>query len=249
MKSITAILVDDEPEANRILFQQLTTSGQVQVLGMAGDVNSGLTLLNTHNPDIVFLDIDMPGKGGFDFVRQMQQHRGKAAVIFVTAYNQYAIEAIRVSAFDYLLKPVEQEELNKVLDRFQQMTLSGLELKIDRLLSELDGNHKIKLDSSGSFILVDPAEIIYCQADWNYTEVFLTGGRKEVLTMSIGKLENHLLSGRFFRISRSVIINLDYLMKVKRLLRKCILKQDGIEYSFSIPRANIRELEKKLDLG
>lgn len=145
------------------------------------------------------------------------------------------------------MKPVEASDLQSALDRLPSQKPYNLENKIDLLLAELEGKHKIKLDSSGSFILVDPNEIIYCQADWNYSEVYLTGDRREVLSMSIGKLEERLISSRFFRINRSIIINIDYLVKVKRILRKCILKQNAQEYSFSIPRANIRELEKRME--
>ena len=115
------LVVDDEPEARELLKYMLQESDGVSVVGTAGDVDEALELQKKEKPHLVLLDIQMPGKDGFHFIEKIQGSEHEPGVIFVTAYEHYAIQAIRNSVFDYILKPVHQEELDNAILRFRTM--------------------------------------------------------------------------------------------------------------------------------
>jgi two-component system LytT family response regulator len=242
-KIYTAFVVDDEPAATAEMLTLLKDHEFIEITGVFNDSDKVIQTLKSTCPDIVFLDVQMPGKDGFTVLKEIRSAKLNPYIVFVTAYNEYAVEAIRQSAFDYLLKPVEPAELANTLNRILQQPRENIADKLDKLIESFDHDHKIKLESSGGFLLVEPKDIFYCLADWNYTEVHLTNGQKEIVSMNIGRVEKLLSNASFFRISRSAIINLAYIVKVNRILRKCVIKNNGQEVSFSIPRSNIPKLE------
>jgi DNA-binding LytR/AlgR family response regulator len=238
-----AILVDDEPSALDCLSSLLRQHSFVEIVGMYSWPRDAINEILREKPDLLFLDIQMPQINGFELVRELHKHGVTPLIIFTTAHNTFAIEAIRHSAFDYLLKPIDIQSLQTALYRLPSVQPSVIDAKIDFLLDTISGDKRIRLDSSGSFVLVKPDDIIYCEADFNYTTLFLISGDTEVVSMNLGKLEEELPSGRFFRINRSVIINTEYLHKVSRITRKCVLRNELLEFTFIMPRANIRQLE------
>ncbi len=157
----------------------------------------------------------MPGMSGIEILKELNQTNVKPFVIFITSFDKYTIDAIRVSAFDYLLKPVNKAELSFSIERFlNKFYQKELESNYSSLLNYSSQN-KIRFNTTGGFIMIDPGDIIYIQADWNYSEIHLGKNKKEVVAINIGTMEN-LLSTGFARINRSVIINLKYLEKVQR---------------------------------
>jgi two-component system LytT family response regulator len=238
-----AILVDDEPSALDCLSGLLRQHSFIEIVGMFSWPRDAIDAILLERPDLIFLDIQMPQINGFELVRELHKNSFSPLIIFTTAHNTFAIEAIRHSAFDYLLKPIEIQSLQAALYRLPAVQPSIIDAKIDYLLDTISGDKRIRLDSSGSFVLVKPDDIIYCEADFNYTTLFLITGDSEVVSMNIGKLEEELPSSRFYRINRSVIINTEYLHKVSRITRKCVLRHETLEFSFIMPRANIRQLE------
>ena len=246
-QSIDVVIVDDEKHCLEALTELLIPDPRVNIVaGISQPAQAVFSLLDT-KPDLVFLDIHMPGTSGFDILRKLKKQGFEPAVIFVTAFDHYAIEAIKSAAFDYLLKPVEAEELQKSLDRFfTTFATEGSKPRLVSLLETLDAKKKIRFNNSGGFVIVNPEDIIYVEADWNYSRIFTGPDKSETVTMNIGAVEEVLPARSFMRISRSVIINLNYLARVKRLARKCILEKDGQVYEFNIPIGRIRELERKL---
>jgi len=241
---IRIAIVDDEPACRGVLRNILRRDfPDVQVIGEAGSVAEGMDMLQQETPDLLLLDVEMPGKSGFDLLADLRKVDLHPAVIFQTAFDHYAIRAIKNSAFDYLLKPVDQEALLEALARFRSSgRLQRLDEKIDALCHHLDRHRKIRFNTRQGFILVDPTEIAYCLADWNYTELHLADGARIVVTLNIGKIEETLDPTHFIRISRSVIINRNFLKSVDKKKRQCLLGLPGKEMAFSFPAGQGKRL-------
>jgi len=182
--------------------------------------------------------VEMPGKSGFDFLEETKMLGLSPCVIFTTAFDHFAIPAIKAAAFDFLLKPVTQEELsiaiNRYLTEYRQREKVNVEEKLNKLLSYLDPNNKIRFSTRQGFVQINPEDIIFCQADWNYTEIWLGKEKKEVVTMNLGKVEPMLSQEQFVRINRSVIINRNLLDKYNRKTRLITLSKNGDQFEFKV---------------
>jgi len=239
------LLVDDEPEARELLKYMLLGKKGVKVIGAAGTVDEALNLMQGENPDLVFLDIQMPEKDGFQFIKQVHQSGKDPGIIFVTAFEHYAIQAIRNSVFDYILKPVHQEEVDNAIERFRNRGRSAQEQDLQQLMEALKGNgpSRIKLNTRSGYVLIDPAEVVYCQADGNYTHIHMSRGSSEVITQNLGTIEDVLQRSTFFRASRSYLLNLKYLTRVDRKSCTCTLEFPGASSTIKIPAQKIKMLE------
>jgi len=244
-KTLKAILVDDEQSAIANLESLLKAHPFIEVVATVTNANLAVDLILENQPDLVFLDIQMPGKTGFEIARELFEAGDPPAIIFSTGFDKFAIEAIRHAAFDFLVKPVNPAEMKQALERLQQAPSKPSQAEqLTRLLERTLSKPKIKISNTGGFSLINPTDIIYIQADWNYSELFFGEGKSELATMNIGSLEESLPKNDFFRISRSLIININYLKIVNRKKRQALLIKDGQEYLFPIPLLNIRKLEK-----
>ena len=243
------LIIDDTADAIENLTAMLNDNRSLLIVASTTDPVHATDLVRNIKPDLIFLDIQMPGKDGFEVLRDLLIEGLSTEVIFVTAYDRFAIDAIRFSALDYLLKPVSPYDLNNALMRFFGKTKEpDISASIHTLLEKtiLHAN-KLKFNTHSGFFMLSPEDIIYIQADWNYSEVFTGEKKSELVTINIGKLEELLPKHLFYRISRSIIINVSWLVKVNRRKKLAILEKDGIEFSFKIPLLNIRKIEKFLD--
>jgi two-component system LytT family response regulator len=244
---IKTIIIDDEEESRNILRRLLTRAGGIEIEGEAPNAGKGFELILEKDPDLIFLDIQMPEKNGFDLIRMLAGFNIKAKVIFVTAHNEFAIHAVKVAAFDYLLKPVVFEELKETLSRFRlQRQHEPDRNRIDRLLELLEKSGKISFNTRTGYIFVAPDDILFCQADINYTDIHFSSCRREVVTVNIGKVEEMLGSKKFFRISRSHLINTEYLTKADRKSKTCELIKGQDKFHVPAPLKQIRLLEELL---
>jgi two-component system LytT family response regulator len=222
---ISILIVDDEPEARDLLTMILDRIEGVLVIGTAESVNEAYQKTLSLKPGLILLDIQMPGKDGFELVRMINELQMDSGFVFVTAYDKYAIRAIRASAFDYLLKPVDPDELEMVIDRFrEEYHRNNIHSRITELLTNLGKSKRIKVNTRTGFIIIDTDEILYCKAAGNYTEVYLVSGRKEIVTSNLGNFMDQVMEENFFRISRSVLINLSYLTQVDNKKGTCTIK-------------------------
>ncbi len=250
MKEILKILiVDDEPEARDLLKYMLQEQEGVEVVAMAGNVDEALILLNREHPDIVFLDIQMPEKDGFQFIEKISHSGSDPGIIFVTAFDNYAIKAIRNSVFDYILKPVQKRELIHSIERFRAKNSGPHPDDLSRLIEALKRNSsvRIKFNTRSGYILIDPLEVVYCEADGNYTHIQLINGNKELTTQNLGSIEELLSECSFFRVSRSYLVNLKFLVRVERKSASCTLEYSGGSYTIKIPQQKIKMLESSFD--
>jgi len=243
------LIVDDEPEASELLNYMLQEDKSLSVVGIASHVDEAIRLLKLEVPHLVLLDIQMPGKDGFNFIEQVQAAGLEPGIIFVTAYEHYAIQAIRNSVFDYIMKPVRQEELDNAIKRFRQLKQGVKKQDLSQLVEALRETvpGKIKLNTRSGYILINPQDVVYCQADGNYTHIQLVTNVREVTTQNLGAIEE-LFNGRsFFRASRSYLLNLKYLARVDRKSCNCILEYPDGTCSIRIPAQKIKILESSFN--
>ena len=233
MEKIRAIIVDDEPDARESLLREVTKScKKVEIAALAGSAEQAMEEIEKHHPDMIFLDVEMPGKSGLELARDLKDKKIKTSLVFVTAYDQYAIEAIRYAAFDYLLKPVVPEELKKVVDRyFEQAGSTDIERKISRLDTWLSPD-RLRFEIENGYILARPGDIMFCQSEGKTTVIALNNGRKEKVLGKLKKIHSLLPSGLFVLINSTVCINLNYLVKVDRKTRMVFLENMLVEYQF-----------------
>jgi len=239
------LVVDDEPEARELLKFMLHESDGISVIGTAGDVDEALMIVKREKPHLILLDIQMPGKNGFQLIEQIQGYDDEPGVIFVTAYEHYSIQAIRNSVFDYILKPVHQEELDSAILRFRTQGRRVQKQELHQLIETLrsNGPAKIKLNTRAGYMLIDPAEVVFCEDDGNYTHIQLSSGTREICTQNLGNIEELLEGGTFFRASRSYLLNLRFLSRVDRKNNNCLLEYPGDSCSIRIPAQKIKMLE------
>ncbi|MGW8314358.1 MAG: LytR/AlgR family response regulator transcription factor [Bacteroidales bacterium] len=243
---LSILIVDDEPEARDLLTMLLERIDGVELTGEAESVDQALRFVQEHTPDLILLDIQMPVKTGFDLVSQLHEMGLDQGYIFVTAYDEYAIEAIRASAFDYLLKPVDPGILEDAIRRFREnWEQKQLRDKIGQLLGSLGIGRKLKFNTRSGFLILDPDEILCCIADGNYTKIMLVNERQEVISSNLGSVENMLEGEDFFRISRSALINFKFLAVVDT--RKGVCRLEGnTAIELKVARNRLSSLETLL---
>lgn len=220
-ETYTAVIIDDEAKARRILAALLNDScEEIMIADTAEDVLSGIKAINKHNPDIVFLDIEMPGYTGFQLLEFFDNPTFK--VIFTTAYSEYAIQAFQVSAIDYLLKPIQIDQLKNAVEKVKRVTENNNLEKLLALKENLAAHaiQKIALPTAHGLTFIEIKSILYLEADGAYTNVFLAEGSKLLISKKIKDFEAMLKpENNFFRTHRSYIVNLAQI--------KSYVKQDG----------------------
>jgi len=205
------IIIDDEPKQRAQLKNLLAKHcEQVELICEAGNAADGAKLIIATKPDLVFLDIQMPKQSGFEMLAALGKY--EFDVIFVTGYDQYGIQAVKCSALDYLLKPVKPVELIDAVNKaVQRQKTKDIAKQIEILLDLVRYPHKtdqpIILSSTKGLQLVSPYEIIKCEADNNYTQVYLKDGRKLLATKLLGELEEMLAPFGFLRPHHSYVVN------------------------------------------
>ncbi|MCK4749395.1 MAG: response regulator, partial [Bacteroidales bacterium] len=158
------LIVDDDPEARELLKFIFQEEEGIHVAGMAGNVDDAVELLKKERPDLVFLDIQMPDKDGFHFIEIVNNTGYNPGIVFVTAFENYAIQAIRNSVFDYILKPIHKDELLRAIERFRTSAGQNQKQDLSQLIEALKASSpgKVKLNSRSGYILINPQEVVYC---------------------------------------------------------------------------------------
>ena len=229
------IIIDDEKRTRSMLNKMITqTHFPLEVVEEADGVESGLLAIQKHQPDIVLLDIQMPDGSGFDLLDRLKTRNFE--IIFITAHQEFAIRAIKFSALDYILKPVEIEELESSLENAIDaiQTKSDLSIRYDTLVNNLKNNNKrIVIRTKSSMYVFDVKDIVHCQSDRNYTYFYLSDGRKIFTSRTLKDYEDILCSPDFIRCHRSHIININYLERYERREGGTIIMKDGTEIPLS----------------
>lgn len=213
------ILIDDEQPARARMKDILRAEAGLEIIAECSNGDRAIEAIVAHQPDLIFLDIQMPGRNGFEVLQELPpEHR--PLVVFVTGYDEYAIKAFEVHAFDYLLKPYSRERLIEVVQRVQQTRPDNISGQLDHLLRTLHASHKISYPTrlvvrDGARTSIVPVEDIVClAAEGNYIEICTTDRRRLLLRETMQALEARLDPAKFFRSSRSSIINLTHLKEI-----------------------------------
>jgi two-component system LytT family response regulator len=239
-KPLKAIIIDDEPEAIVNLETLATGISGLEICGSSSNPGKALSLFLKSQPDILFLDIQMPGMNGFDVLKELHDHQLNPYTIFTTAYDHHAIQAIKAGAFDYLLKPIDPEELSLAIEKvLAHRELHRLEQRMNSLEQVVHNHRKLKFNVRGGSVFIHPDDIVYIRAEWNYSDIYLSKQKHEFISMNLGSLQDLLPKDMFVRISRSIIINKTYISKIQTTKRICYLVKNGEEYNFPISASHL----------
>jgi len=217
---INAVIIEDDKNNIDVLSGLLAKfCPEVNLCGSALAVPEGITLINEKHPDLVFLDVELGNDTGFDIVRRFPSPSFK--IIFTTAHEQYAFKAIKASCIEYLLKPIDYRELQEAVKKFgQQKNLSMNQKKIEVLLDNLGNSpsafSKLAIPTSDGYSFLNANEIMYCQADLNYTIINTSKNERLVSSKNLKEFEELLNPSVFFRCHKSYIINLNFIKKYNR---------------------------------
>lgn len=233
-----AILVDDEPDGIRTLKKLLELHcPEVEVAGTAHNASLAKQLLEELKPDVVFLDIQMPGKTGLDLLTELSVRDFE--VIFVTAHNEYMLQALQYSAADYLLKPVDEDRLLEAVQRVESRLKSGRkEERTEALLHNLGQTGKpaemrLCLPTLKGFIILKLDDIIYCRAERSYTMFHLEGNKTVIVSKPLLDYDNLLRDTFFLRVHKSYLINIHHVKEYQRGEGGVVIMSDGTEIEVS----------------
>jgi two-component system LytT family response regulator len=224
-------IIDDEPEAVELLKKIIIDfcPTEAEVIGTSGNVINGLKLLKQCSPDILFLDIEMPDATGFDLIEMLPARDFK--IVFVTAYEKHALKAIKTKPFDYLLKPLDIEEVIKVIQ---------LAKKDHKSTGESKSIFKLKIPIKDGSIFISPDDIAYIKGDGRYSLVVLRDQTQHTVAKNIGQFETELSGNKFVRVHKSYLVNAKYISKLNNSDGGFLELESGV--SIEVSRRKKKEL-------
>jgi two-component system LytT family response regulator len=248
---IKAIIVDDELGARESLSKMLEKNcPQVGIVAKAESMKKAYEAINLHQPDLVFLDIEMPNGNAFDLLEKFKEINFN--IIFTTAYDHYAIKAIKFSAVDYILKPIDPEELVQAVKRLDNrlgQKQNTLDSQFKTLLSNVRPETKLKkvgIPDGDGLVFVNLSDIVRCDSDGNYTYFILTTGKRIIASRTLGEYEQMFGDDNFFRVHRSHLINLEHVKKYIKGEGGYVVMSDNSQVEVS--RRNKNDFLERLSL-
>jgi len=214
---MNSVIVDDEATVRNTIKNLLSENfPDITVLASAGSVEEGYEAIVKHNPDLLFLDVELPDGNGFDLLRKFPSVSFK--IIFITGHQEYALDAIKVSALDYILKPIDPDELRRAVEKAREViSQAEQQLKLQALNENLQSTRKVLkriiLHTSDHLQLVSVSDIIRAEADSNYTRFWLSGGQRIMVSRTIKEFAGLLAGSGIIRVHQSHLVNLNYIDK------------------------------------
>lgn len=235
---IKALIVDDAPQVRKLLRLMLGELAiDIRLVGEAENVEQAVALIRSEKPDLVFLDIEMPGKSGLQLMDELPEAETDFHIVFITAYSQYAIQAFRLSAVDYLIKPLKEKELLEAIQKVRNQkelkrTSEQLKLLSENLKIQTNNTIAIPVNYGTEYINTD--EIEYLEADNTYVNLFFTYGERKLVSKHLKYFENLLCSFEvFIKVHRSYIINKNHIKAFRKEDRGIIVMNSGKQISLS----------------
>jgi two-component system LytT family response regulator len=231
---VKAIVVDDEDKARKSLISLIQiVDNSIDVIAEASNIETAYTAILNHDPDLVFLDIEMPSGTAFDLLNKFEKI--DFDIVFVTAFDDYAIKAFKFSAFDYLLKPVDLDELTSTISKYKSSQNVDNHPRFDMLLQMINKNSQSKLaiPEADGISVVDIDDIIRCTSSGNYTTIHLINNQEILSSKTLGEYDDILIAHDFFRIHRSHLINMKFIHKYIKSDGGYILMKDKSELEIS----------------
>lgn len=248
---IKTIIIDDEKHCidrlNNLLKEYCP---EITVLENCSDINSAVEKINELKPDIIFLDVRFHDVTGFDLLRKFEKLNFE--IIFMTAFEQYAVQAFRFSALDFLLKPIDSDDLISAVEKLKRKigrkenSLENIELMLQNFNNFRQKNKKITVPTIYGFEMISTQDILYCKSDVNYTTLFLKDGKSFTVARTLKEFENALSQYHFFRISNSYVVNLEYIKSYNKGKGGFVTLENNTEIEVSSRRKDefFRKLEK-----
>lgn len=220
---LKVLIVDDEKDARHLIRHYLKSNPHIGAIEESENVEDALLKTISFAPDLVFLDILMPGRNGTELMEFIKERKLPSHVVVVSGNEDSAISAIKNNVYDYFLKPFKPEDLEKFITKFLEKRNVSIDQKLMGILKKIDDGQRMRLSTTNSYVLIDPADIVYCEADGSYTNLYLENGTRETANNYLGMVEKRLSVHRFFRVSRSYLINLNKLLNINRGDCTCML--------------------------
>jgi len=252
---IKAILIDDDINLRNGLKKLLSTyAADFKIVGEADSVKTGVEIIENLQPQVVFLDIQLGDGTGFDILEQIAKRNGKSTshIVFITAHEQYAIKAFRFSALDFLLKPIDPEELAIVIGKIKNVLIKNddyahIDLLLENIRKKVDNFKRIALSTSEGIHLFDISDIIRCESQDNYTTFYIKNSKPIMISKTLKEYEDLLSDHGFERVHQSHLINLNYLKSYLKKDGGYILMSDNSTIPISLrKRKNLMELLNNL---
>lgn len=230
---LNAIIVEDEATSREILRNYLKKyCPNVHILGEASNVDEALVLIRSHELDLVFLDVEMPYGNAFDLLDKVGDINFET--VFVTAYNHYAMDALNAHASYYLMKPISIDELIKAVDYVTEIRTKEDALQDQVLVPKTNAvNGKITFPTQDGFEVINTADILYCKADDNYTEIFLNTNKKKLVSKTLKYFEDALNDASFARVHKSYLVNVNEIVKYVKGKGGSVVLSNGKEIMVS----------------
>jgi two-component system LytT family response regulator len=237
MNKYKTIIIEDEKRA-QILLQKILEKHfpNIEIMAVADDLPSGVKAIHKHKPDFVFLDIEMPNFSGLEILDFFNEKEVNFSIIFTTAYNHYAIEALKIAAIDYLLKPLNKEDIQEALVRFEKKNKSYNQDSFSSLKSIISDKkiNKIAVPEGNQLHFIKTEDIVYIKADNSYSEIYLENGTKMIVSRSIKNFEDGLKENpNFCRIHKSYLINTQFVEKYDKANGGWVTLSNKIDFPVS----------------
>lgn len=242
MRIIRTLIVDDERYAREELTYLVRQFPNVQVVGEAEGGESAILKALQLQPDVVFLDVEMPKMNGIEAAKSLMELKKVPLIIFATAYPQFAAEAFRINAFDYLLKPYDTEHLGQTMGRIEKELFPPTTVDTTSTLG------KLSVEADGEIDYIDVKDILYMYREEKITKI-ITHSREYEVNLSLKELEGRLISFSFFRIHRGYLVNLNYVVRLTPWFNGAFqLELEGREEKLSVSRNYAKDLRQRLEL-
>jgi two-component system LytT family response regulator len=234
---MNVVIVEDEVNSRLLLKNLLSENPKVTIVGEAASVAEGLQVINSTRPDLLFLDVQLQNGTSFDLLQQLEN---QYQIIFTTAYDEYAVKAFKFNAIDYLLKPIDEDELRLAVQKAEDHFSRNYKLSKDQitnLLSSVTGNgrvsDKIAIPTPEGFIVLPCQDILYCRSIGNYTEFVLSNDKKLMSSYTLKQYDDILVNHGFLRIHKSYLVNLKHITQYKRTDGGSVVLANGDEIAVS----------------
>lgn len=245
--TISAIIIDDEPDAINLLEMYLRRFPSITVIGKENEAKKGLELVKEKLPELVFLDIDMPDMNGLKVADKIKSENFYSEIVFTTAHQHYAYDALDVKPLDFLTKPFSITDLELVIQKYNEnIQKKKQEKKLDVFITSQNNSTKIKFPTTKGILFVDIKSIVMLKSKANNCDILMNDGTTETITRNLYKVVSILNSPAFFQINRSTSINTNYLQRVDKKNFRCIISYNQVIIEEPITKSNMTLFEKMI---
>jgi two-component system, LytTR family, response regulator len=241
---ISVLIIDDDDSARNILLKFLDTDERVFVIDCLSSTKGALELIESEEPDAIFLDINMPQEDGLEFASRLRNSTALPKVIFTTAYRQYAFEAFGLKPFYFLTKPFGLIDIQNLISSIAENIEFEEKEQLKLVHSEMCIHGKLKLQTKNGYLFIEPKNIVFISSVLNHSEFLNVNGECVMLHSKLIDIQPFLKFFNFIRINRSTLANIQYIIRVERKKRICVLRSCGVEYNYHISRSSLRRLEE-----